>query len=323
MKQSAITGSLGNLGDRFVMSGYKKSIPFLEKVKTLRAIEGLSGIEVSSDPESDESDARTTKKILDDYGFSCACVGMEIASKAAFGRGSLGNPDPAVRKCAIDACKRASDHAMALGAEVINIWPGQDGFDYAFCTDYRKLYDDFLRGAVEVADYNRDIKVALEFKPREPRNRSLLDNCASTLLMCAEANRENLGVTVDVGHVLYANANMAAAAEMCLARGKLFHIHTNDCLGYWDDDMVVGAVHFIEYIELCYVLRKYGYAGWCSVDIFPNREDALGCVRESVMYMALFDAMVDKIGVAEIEKCIQKGDAANVSRVIREKVLWA
>ena len=38
------------------------------------------------------------------------------------------------------------------------------------------------------------------------------------------------------------------------------------------------------------------------------------------MYMSLFDSLVDKIGMDKIEECIRKGDAAYVSRVIREKV---
>lgn len=320
MKHSVITGSLGILGDRFVLEGYKPQISFAEKARRLSSIPGVTGLEISSDPDGDESDAAQVRRILGDLGLACACINVPVAGRRVFGKGSLGNADPVIRQKAIDVCKRASDYAKEMGADVINVWPGQDGFDYALCCDYSKLYHDFLDAAAEVADHNPDVKVALEFKPREPRNRSLVDTYGTALLMSAESGRKNLGVSVDVGHVLYANANMAAAVTLCAERGRLFHMHTNDCLGYWDDDMILGSVRFIEFIELCHALRKADYQGWCSVDIFPNRENAFDCARESVLYLDMFDSMVDRIGIDVLDACIRKGDAAEVSRIIREKV---
>lgn len=35
MKQSVITGSLGSLGDRFVLEGYKDDLVFADKIKQL------------------------------------------------------------------------------------------------------------------------------------------------------------------------------------------------------------------------------------------------------------------------------------------------
>jgi sugar phosphate isomerase/epimerase len=320
MKHSVITGSMGNLGDRFLFEGYKEDIGFAGKVKALSEIDGLGGIEISSDPDGDEADAGEVNRILGGYGLECSCVNVNIAGKRVFGNGSLGAADGRVRQRAVDECRRALELAGAVGAGVINLWPGQDGFDYPLCTDYARLYHDFLEAVCKVADDGKGIKVALEFKPREPRNRSLLDTYGMALLMCEESGRENIGVCVDVGHVLYSNANMAAAASMCAERGKLFHLHTNDCLGYWDDDMVVGSVHFIEFIELCYALRKVEYDGWCSVDIFPNRENAFECARESVLYMAMFNRMVDAIGLETLKACVEKGDAANTLRIVREKL---
>lgn len=318
MKQSVITGSMGNLGDRFLMEGYKKESTFQEKIRGLAGVKGLQGVEISSG--GDESNGKEAKKLLEENGLVCAAVNVAIAGVRELGRGSLSNADRNLRQKAIDICKRASDYAAEMGADVINIWPGQDGFDYALCCDYGKAYEDFLEAACQIADYNSDIKVALEFKPREPRNRSLLDTYGTTLLMCAESGRKNLGVTVDVGHVLYANANMAAAVQLCAQRGRLFHLHTNDCYGYWDDDMVIGSVHFIEYIELCYMLKKVHYDGWCSVDIFPSREDAYECAKESVRYLELFDRLVDRIGMEKLDECVKKGEAAYVSRIIRENL---
>ena len=45
---------------------------------------------------------------------------------------------------------------------------------------------------------------------------------------------------------------MAEAAVLLRTTGKkLFHIHFNDNYRSWDDDMIVGSVHLVEFVELC------------------------------------------------------------------------
>lgn len=315
MKQSVLTGSLGFIGDRFTMEGYKDNISFEEKVKGLADIEGLQGIEVSNYGE--ESDGLMVGRILADYGLECACVDLFIGNRRVYRYGSLGNRDPKVRILAVDECMRAADYAQELGAGVINVWPGQDGFDYPFTCDYGRMYDDFLESTVKIADHNPDIRVALEFKSREPRNRSLVDSVGTALLMSMESGRENVGVCVDTEHVLSANGSIANTIEMCARRGKLFHVHTNDCLNTWFDGMSVGSVHFTEFLEFVYMLRKVDYDGWCSLDLFPCREDAIAVTRESVAYMQIYDAIIEKIGMEAIGDMIEKGDYMQVSQMIR------
>lgn len=321
MKQSVLTGSLGAIGDRFTMEGYKDPVSFAEKVRQLASIEGLQGIEVSNYGE--ESDGRMVSKVLGDHGLVCSCIDLFIGNRRVYKSGSLGNRDPRIRELAVDECKRAADYAQELGAKVINVWPGQDGFDYPFSCDYSGMYDDFLDSIVKVADHNREVQVALEFKSREPRNHSLVDSVGTALLMSMESGRENVGVCVDTEHVLVAHGNIANAVEMCARRGKLFHVHTNDCLNQWFDGMTVGSVHLTEFIELAYMLRKVNYQGWCSLDLFPCREDAIEATRESVAYMNIFDSIVEKIGMERIGRLIHGGDAMQVSRLIREEVFSA
>jgi xylose isomerase len=66
---------------------------------------------------------------------------------------------------------------------------------------------------------------------------------------------------------------------------KLFHLHFNDNYRYWDDDMIVGSVHLVEYVELLYWLKKIGYNGWYSMDQYPYREDGKHAIEESVKFI--------------------------------------
>ena len=113
---------------------------------------------------------------------------------------------------------------------------------------------------------------------------------------------------------------MARDLDMALADGLLFNVHVNDNYGSWDDDMIVGSVHLIEFIEMFYVLKKRKYAGWISVDIFPYRENQFEAVRESILYMNKFDAAVDKIGIDRIDALIKSGSVTETLKVIRESV---
>ena len=87
---------------------------------------------------------------------------------------------------------------------------------------------------------------------------------------------------------------MSQAVELCSRAGRLFNMHLNDNYAGWDDDMIAGSVHLVEYLELLYTLRKIRYGGWCSIDIFPYRENAERATEESVAFLAACDRWVEK-----------------------------
>ena len=81
--------------------------------------------------------------------------------------------------------------------------------------------------------------------------------------MAKETGLANVGVCIDVGHSFMAGENVAESAVLLQHHGeKLFHMHFNDNYRSWDDDMIVGSVHWVEYVELLHWLRETGYAGW-------------------------------------------------------------
>ena len=49
--------------------------------------------------------------------------------------------------------------------------------------------------------------------------------------------------------------------------------------------MIVGSVHFVEFVELLFWLREIGYEGWYSMDQYPYREDGQGALRSSVEFL--------------------------------------
>jgi xylose isomerase len=95
-------------------------------------------------------------------------------------------------------------------------------------------------------------------------------------------------------------------------------VHANDNYNLWDDDMIVGSLRLTEYLEMFYSLRKVGYDGFVSVDIFPYREDQYEATRQSVLNMQKYDSAIDRIGFERMSELIEGGDPCAMVKVVRE-----
>ena len=124
-------------------------------------------------------------------------LAMRYYTEPGFRLGAFTHPDPAVRRAAIDLTKRGIDACAAMGGQLMTLWMGQDGFDYAFQADYGRMWDDTVAAIAEVADHNPAIDIAIEYKPNEPRAYALMPDMATTLLAMEEVGRANTGVTLD------------------------------------------------------------------------------------------------------------------------------
>ena len=323
IKYSAIIGSLGQTCDRFMKCGYKDpavdNVEFPDVIKNLEKMKVLQGADLYQAPTGPLSDPDTVNEILTKSGFVASSVLPLVFGERRWQKGSISAADPEIRKQAMDLIKQNIDfNAKLVGNPSVNLWLGQDGFDYPLQTNYSKQWDYLIKNVRELADYNPDIKLTLEGKIREPRNRCLVDTTMTALMMCMEIDRPNVGVAIDTGHVFQSQQNVAQNIEVAARYGKLFMMHANDNYNLWDDDLIVGALRLTEYIEMFYSLRKVGYEGFIAVDIFPYREDAYEATRQSVLNMKKYDEAIDIIGFDRLGELIEEGDPCKMSKVIRE-----
>ena len=303
--------------------GYQDSVAdtsFPAVCRGLKSLGLIDCVELCYASEGLESDPVQVKKILDENGFGVTYVNSSFFGERIWKAGSLAASDPFVRAKAAETCIKLIDFADAVGGEGINLWLGQDGYDYPFQVDYSKQWSYLVDALRELADYKKHIKIALEPKPREPRNRALVDTTSSALLMCEDTGRDNVGITLDIGHVLCVGGNMAHDIEIAHKYGRLFNLHANDNYSAWDDDMILGSVHTIEFLEVFYALKKIGYDKGFSVDIFPYREDPMEATKECLLNMQLFEQLVDIIGYDELTALIADGKACTGTRFMREKL---
>jgi xylose isomerase len=318
-KYSVILGNLGNTCDRFLSSGYKEVLPKTEMIRRAAAIPGIEGLELVGTWDITEKNVGEVKGWLTDHELTCVSIIPDLFGKRQWGNGSLSAKDAGIRKQALEEVRMVSRIAREMDCRLINLWLGQDGYDYPLTADFRMQRRVLTENIEKVAAEFPDLRYALEYKPKEPRNFSFHARAADTLLMAQETGLDNVGVCIDTGHALMGGENMAESAFLLQHYGKkLFHMHFNDNYRSWDDDMIVGSLHIVEYFELLFWLREAGYEGWYSMDQYPYREDGALAVGESIAFLRSVEKLLTPARIKEIRALLAKGDATASTRWMRE-----
>jgi xylose isomerase len=76
------------------------------------------------------------KAALGDLGLQCVSVIPDLFGDKVYWKGSYSSSEAKVRRKAIDDTRQMCDIAHQLGCATLNLWPGQDGYDYLLCADY-------------------------------------------------------------------------------------------------------------------------------------------------------------------------------------------
>ena len=316
-KYSIILGNLGNTCDRFCKS-YKYNPSSEEMLElAIKNIPHVEGIELVGTWDIRPDNVKDMKKRLLDYGVECSSIIPDTFANPDYGKGSITNINPEIRRKAIVYLRQMSEIALEIDCKLINLWLGQDGYDYLLCSDYNQEREWLCEATTMLATEFPTLNFALEYKPKEPRNFSYHARMADTILAAKETGCSNVGITIDTGHSFYGGENVAESVVLAKRAGNmLYHMHFNDNYGSWDDDMIVGSVHFRCYVELLFWLKKTDYQGWFSMDQYPYREDAVGAISESILWLKKIEQLVDQ-HYHQLDSLIKCNDAVATSRFLR------
>lgn len=263
---------------------------------------------------------------LQDIGLKINGFAMRYYTNPAFRLGAFTHPDATVRREAIDLTKKGIDAAREAGTNLMTIWLGQDGFDYAFQANYAKLWEHEIEGIREVCAHDPECLISIEYKPNEPRSYSLMPDCATTLLAIKDVGASNLGVTLDFAHVLYADEQPAFAASLIARHSRLLGVHLNDGYAKRDDGLMVGAVHSLQTIELLRQIKNDGYAGAIYFDTFPDFT-GLDPVHECEVNIKTVKRMLKIVDHLDqdnrLSGVIDRQDAVSAQEIIQEMMLKA
>lgn len=315
-KYSVFIDNVGSCNDRYC-GAYGRPFSMEEKFDRVKSIPLLTAVDIVLSPDFINEKNRIREN-LDRTGLKCASIAVDTFADPVFQKGSFSSVDPEIRALAIQRAKEAMDFAKSIDCKIVTTWPGQDGYDYLFQADYmkeRKLFQDAM---IELCDYDPEMTITMEYKIKEPRTHCYISTVGTALLMCQAAERDNLGLALDYGHAALGYETPAEAVAICKMYGdRLRHIHINDNYRLWDDDLIVGSVHTLEFIEFIYWLRRTGYQGYMTLDQFPYREDGRDAVAESAEWLDYLESLVDNANMDEIHAVIAKNDAIEASRLMR------
>jgi len=319
-KYSVFLGNVGTCNERHCPSYSDKKFSYEELFSRVASIDKIKGVDLVSFPELYEN-YDIVKKSLANTGLKAVSIVVDLFAQPVWKQGSFSSIYPEVRTKALDDTKRTMDVAEELGCEFITIWPGQDGWDYCFQADYITERTWFAEGVREACQYKPNIGIALEYKLREPRTHNYINTVGNTILTVKEVAEKKCGIALDIGHAIFAFENPAESVALIKKwGGNLMHLHMNDNFANLDDDIIVGSVRTIEYLEFVYWLRKTGYQGWFTMDQFPYREDGRDAVAESVEWMNQFEEIIDNCNLDEIEAIIKQKDAISASKLARKLI---
>ncbi len=302
--------------DRYATDGYAPAVSTLEQIARAGAVGDLSVVDVPY-PFTEGVTAADVKAALKEHGLECVGVTPEIYMRK-FSKGAFTNPDAAVRADAIAFLSEAADVVRDLGASYLKVWPGQDGWDYPFQVNHHEQWELAVSGMRELALANPDIKIVIEYKPREPRNKMFWDSAAKTALGIKAMGVDNVGVLLDFGHALYGGESPAAAAQLLIDHGLLWGMDVNDNLRGWDDDMVVGTVHPVEVFEFFYTLKINNWEGVWQLDQFPFREDTVEAAKLSIRFLKGIYRALEELDMDALAAAQSRQDSMGAQKLIQD-----
>jgi xylose isomerase len=301
----------------------KNRITTLDLLERAASVEGLNAADLNYPDHFGDTSPRELAARMADLGVTLNGGAMRYYTDPGFKLGAFTHPDAKVRQAAIDITKRGIDAVREMGASLMTLWMGQDGLDYSFQGDYKKMWDDTIGAIQEVCAHDVGCDIAIEYKPNEPRCYALMPDIGTTLLAIREAGSANLGVTLDFCHVLFADEIPAHSAHLAARHSRILGVHLNDGYGKRDDGLMIGTVHPVQTIELLVELKKSGYDKAIYFDTFPDHGglDPVEECRTNIIAAKRLMAMADRLtGHAALGQAIARQDAAISQRIIMQEI---
>lgn len=315
-KLATVLFTWNGAGDRFLNHYFEP-----QKVDTILpqiSDTNIKGVELQCPNHVNFDNIEQIKQLLNENDLLPVIINIPMASDIKYKEGSFSSLSREIRELAIKKVKDAVDISKELGVNKVSLFLGQDGFDYPLVSNYQKVWDNLIECFDEVASYAPDVKFCIEYKPCEPRTHQYLSSAAKTLLLTEEVGRDNIGLLVDIGHAWMAKENMGEIISLAERKNRLFHIHFNDNFRVADDDLGVGGIHFVEYLEVFYWLRKVDYKGWISLDVHSPRENPVEIINSSAEFLINTNKIIDRVGMGKLETIIDSNDGFKLIHMINE-----
>jgi L-rhamnose isomerase / sugar isomerase len=233
----------GNSGTRFKVYA-QAGVPRTpqEKIADAAKVHELTGVAPSVAlhiPWDRVDDYPALARFATDHGIALGAINPNVFQEDDYRLGSVCNPDPKIRRKAIDHLLDCVDIAVQTGSSILSLWFA-DGTNYPGQDSIRARQDRLADALSEVyGQLPGGMRMLVEYKLFEPSFYTMdLPDWGTSFAHCV-----NLGpqaqVLVDTGHHA-PGTNIEFIVAVLRRAGKLGGFHFNSRF-YADDDLMVGA----------------------------------------------------------------------------------
>jgi L-rhamnose isomerase/sugar isomerase len=317
--------AFGNTGTRFKVfpqPGVPRN-PY-EKVADAATVHRFTGVAPSVAlhiPWDAVDDCEDLAKYASDLGVQLGTINANVFQDDDYKLGSVCNPDPRVRRKAVDHLLECVDVMDATGSRDLKLWFA-DGTNYPGQDSIAARQERLAEALAEV--YRRlgpDQRLLLEYKLFEPAFYSTDVPDWGTALLHCQALGERAKVVVDTGHHA-PGTNIEMIVALLLHAGKLGGFDFNSRF-YADDDLMVGAADPFQLFRIMHeVVRGGGLpqeAGLTfMLDQCHNIEPKIPAQIRSVMNVQEATAKALLVKVAALTAAQQAGDVLGANAVLMD-----
>jgi L-rhamnose isomerase / sugar isomerase len=240
-------------------------------------------------PEGVKS-ADEIKRFAARYGVAPGAINPNLFQDQEYKYGSFGNPDPSIRKRALDHTRDSIEIARRLNSRDISLWFA-DGSNYPGTANIRQRKQWFEQALQDAhRALSPDQRLLVEYKPFEPAfyHTDIADWGMALLLSRAAGPQAK--VLVDTGHH-YAAQNIEQIVDWLLSENMLGGFHFND-RRYADDDLTLGSIDPYQVFRIFHEIRFYESET-------GQRADIAYMVDQSHNLKGKIEAMIQTVVVAQ------------------------
>ena len=259
---------------------------------------------------------------LGDYargrGIRIGAINPNLFGDDSFRLGSLANPDPAIRRRALEHCIECVEIARQLGSTIVSLWLA-DGTNYPGQDDLRGRHARLLAGLEELyAALSPDQHLLVEYKFFEPAFYSTdLPDWGTAALVCRRLGPQ-AQVLVDTGHHPQ-GTNIEQIVGLLVAEGLLGGFPFNN-RKYADDDLIAGSVDPFELFRIMHeiALAEVEASTAFMIDQSHNVEGKIDAMLQSVMNIQTAYAKALLIDEAVLSTAQAEGDVLRAHRTLTD-----
>jgi L-rhamnose isomerase/sugar isomerase len=238
----------GNSGTRFRVfpqPGVPRTVA--EKLEDAAIVHRLTGVAPSVAlhiPWDKVDDYNALRAHAEGLGIALGAINPNLFQEDDYRFGSLANPDPAIRRHALDHTLECIEIARLTGSDAISLWLA-DGTNYPGQDNLRDRRARLLDALQEVcANLRPGMRLLVEYKFYEPAFYSTdIPDWGMAFSLCRKLGPQ-AQVLVDLGHHAQ-GVNIEQIVAILLAEGALGGFHFNG-RKYGDDDLIVGSTNPLE-----------------------------------------------------------------------------